>query len=500
MTIAVTCRSCKTTVQVKDEHAGKRGKCPRCQAVVEVPRPPTPDEKSVPPSRHPTTRAAHLIMQEILDAFRGDIQPVKKTAAYGLGILVLAVAMLVLPTLYLLLVSGFAYLLYFHATSNLDAILHMRHWLALLFLYIGPLVIGVILLFFMVKPLFARKSRKQKLRTLEFGAEPLLFALVTRVAQAVGAPQPKRIDIDCEVNASASFGSALGVVLGGDLVLTIGLPLVAGLSMEQLAGVIAHELGHFSQGMGMRLSYVVRSLNAWFARIVYEREDWDEALVQGCEQNEGWFVLFLYLVLFCIWLTRWVFWLLMAIGHALSCFLLRQMEYDADRYEARLAGSEVFAETARKILLLQLATNSSYGLAAVSWGKSERLPDDLSALILSIASCIPAKDFRKNEKELEKSKTGFFDSHPAHGERLASVRREKASGIFHLEGPATQLFQDFAKLSRTITLKYFRNVIGKRATRDSLVPVVVFLDSAAVRGGTQEMSAEPSDAPIPLCD
>ena len=302
------------------------------------------------------------------------------------------------------------------------------------------------------------------------------------------------------MNASASFSSALGVVLGGDLVLTIGLPLVAGLSMEQLAGVIAHELGHFTQGMGMRLSYVVRSINAWFARIVYERDDWDEALVQGCEEADGRFVLFLYLALLCVWLTRWVLWLLMIIGHALSCFLLRQMEYDADRYAARLAGSEVFAETARKILLLQLATNSAYGLAAVSWGKSGRLPDDLSALILSIAGYIAAKDFRKIEKELEKSKTGFFDTHPAHGERLASVRREKASGIFHLDGPATQLFQDFAKLSRAITLKFYRNVIGRRVTRDSLVPVGVFLDSESVRGGTQGMPAEPSDAPIPLCD
>lgn len=52
--------------------------------------------------------------------------------------------------------------------------------------------------------------------------------------------------------------------------LTIGLPLVAGLSLQQLAGVLAHEFGHFSQGAGMRLTYIVRSINAWFLRVVYE--------------------------------------------------------------------------------------------------------------------------------------------------------------------------------------------------------------------------------------
>jgi predicted Zn finger-like uncharacterized protein len=475
MTITVTCDSCKTKFRVKDEHEGKRGKCPRCQAVVEILHLVEIIENELPPSRRPPREKPRLVKRDIWDAFQGDIQPVRRTATYGVGILFVAVAMLVLPTLYILLVFGIAYFLFFHATSNGAAILRMRHWTAILFLYIAPIVIGVILLFFMVKPLFARRSRKHKLRTLEYEDEPLLFALVSRVAEAVGTPEPRRIDIDGQVNASASFGSLFGILFGGDLVLTLGLPLVASLSIEQLAGVIAHELGHFTQGMGMRLSYVVRSINAWFGRIVYEGDDWDEALAKSCEGTDLRIAIILYSALLCIWLTRAVFWLLMVVGHALSCFLLRQMEYDADRNEARLAGAKAFAETARKILLLQLASNSAYGLASLSWYKKEKAPDDLSALILRIAEGIPANEFRKIEKELKKSKTSFFDTHPSHEERLASVRCENAPGVFHLDGPATQLFQDFAKLSRAVTLKFYRTVIGKRVTRDSLVPISVFL-------------------------
>jgi Zn-dependent protease with chaperone function len=490
MTISVTCGSCKAAFRVKDENAGKRGKCPRCQAAVEVPPLPAPDEKKVGPKRRAAAGAPpHLVLQEILQAFRGDIPPVRRTAAYHVGILLLTAAVLVLPALYLALVAAVAYLLYYHATAHLAVVSAMRNWWALLFLYIGPLVVGAILLFFMVKPLFARRSRAHKLRTLEFGEEPLLFALVTRVAQAVGAPEPKRIDVDCQVNASASFGGVFGVVFGGDLALTVGLPLVAGLSVRQLAGVIAHELGHFTQGTGMRLSYVVRSVNAWLARVVYERDDWDESLVRGCEQGDR-LAIFLYLALFCVWLTRRVLWLLMVTGHALSCFMLRQMEYDADRYETRLAGTEAFVETARKILLLELATNSAYGLADESWNKAARLPDDLSTLILAISDCIPPTEFRKIEKELAKSKTGFFDTHPAHGERLASARREGAPGVFHLEGPATQLFKDFPKTSRAVTLDFYRQVIGKRVRRDALVPVAALLGGAAVQGGTGGVKPE----------
>jgi Zn-dependent protease with chaperone function len=460
---------------VKDEHEGKRGKCPRCQAAVEIPQLLDIIENARPSARRPTRERPKLVKRDILEAFQGEIEPVKRTATYGVGIFFVSIAMLVLPTLYIVLLLGIASLLYFHAIYDAAPIFGTKHWTAILLFYIAPLVIGVILLFFMVKPLFARKSRKHKLRTLEYQEEPLLFTLVTLVADAVGAPEPRRIDIDGQVNASASFGSLFGILFGGDLVLTIGLPLAAGLSIDQLAGVIGHELGHFTQGVGMRLSYVVRSINAWFARIVYEGDDWDEALAKSCEGIDFRIGIILYAALLCVWLTRAVLWLLMVVGHALSCFLLQQMEFDADRNEARLAGSETFAETARKILLLQLASNNAHGPASLSWYKKERVPDDLSALILRIADGVPPKEFRKIEKKLETSETSFFDTHPSRGERLASVRDEDAPGVFHLDGPATELFQDFAKLSRAVTLKFYRTVIGKRVTRDSLVPVGVFL-------------------------
>ena len=95
------------------------------------------------------------------------------------------------------------------------------------------------------------------------------------VCSSVGAPTPSRIEVDCEVNASARLASG-PLTPSRDLVLTIGLPLVTGLDLKQFAGVLAHEFGHFSQGAGMRLSYLIRSINMWFARVVYERDEWDE--------------------------------------------------------------------------------------------------------------------------------------------------------------------------------------------------------------------------------
>ena len=90
------------------------------------------------------------------------------------------------------------------------------------FAYFAPLFAGCVIVLFMIKPLFSRSPASRRERFLEVGKDPLVFALVARIARCIGAPQPRQIAVDCSVNASASFGSWFGVFFGGDLVLTIG--------------------------------------------------------------------------------------------------------------------------------------------------------------------------------------------------------------------------------------------------------------------------------------
>jgi hypothetical protein len=88
------------------------------------------------------------------------------------------------------------------------------------------------------------------------------------------------------INASA--GLHLGMVerKNGRLVLTIGLPLAAGLSLRELSAVLAHELGHFRQGAGMRLSRLVWRVNEWLVRLAFERDGWDVMLVGMSQDRE----------------------------------------------------------------------------------------------------------------------------------------------------------------------------------------------------------------------
>ncbi len=51
-------------------------------------------------------------------------------------------------------------------------------------------------------------------------------------------------------------------------------------------------------------------------------------------------------------LSRLVLRLLMHLGRAASCFLSRQMEFDADHYQIQVAGSGAFESASQRITLL----------------------------------------------------------------------------------------------------------------------------------------------------
>jgi hypothetical protein len=156
--------------------------------------------------------------------------------------------------------------------------------------YLAPIVAGAGLVLFMIKPLFAKPATDSGRRTLKPEDEPLLFEFVDWICKAVNSPRPRRIDIDCNINASASFRRGILSMAGNDLVLTLGMPLVAGLTMRQFGGVLAHEFGHFAQGAGMRLSFLIRSISYWFTRVVYERDAWDEKLADfSCTSRDSGF-------------------------------------------------------------------------------------------------------------------------------------------------------------------------------------------------------------------
>ncbi|HEY0551282.1 MAG TPA: M48 family metallopeptidase [Verrucomicrobiae bacterium] len=420
-----------------------------------------------------------------LAAFRGSFAPTKPGFLYQAGLAVVAFAMVLLPAIYMALIAAATWSVIYHLKHNVGILSggSGRAGLGRLIIYLGPAVAGAILVFFMVKPFFARKKKATEPVSLDPSKEPLLFAYVKKICSLVGAPAPCRIDVDCQVNASASLRRGLW---SKDLVLTIGLPLASGLDMRQFGGVLAHEFGHFAQGAGLRLTYVIRNINFWFARVVYERDSWDVQLEQSARNSDFRIALVLHATRFCVWLTRRVLWVLMHAGHAISCFMLRQMEYDADSYEAKLAGSDAFESTAARMQILNVATQVAYEDVRQSWA-NHRLPENLTLLIDHKAASLPADVHQKISSAAASAKTGWFDTHPCDADRIRAARSLNEAGVFRLTDSATQLFANFGELSKAVTRHQYEKEFELEFTEQNLMPAEEILRESAANTEADSM-------------
>src|SRR5687768_10709763 len=100
--------------------------------------------------------ATTLTPGELRAAFGdGRIEPVRITAAYGVTLVLVVIATLLFPVLYLTLSELIAWLVYWHAVSNADILSGngARFWR--LVAYLAPIIAGSLVVFFLFKPILA---------------------------------------------------------------------------------------------------------------------------------------------------------------------------------------------------------------------------------------------------------------------------------------------------------------------------------------------------------
>ncbi len=453
LSVKCACSHCGTHLEFPLEIAGTVVPCPHCEASTEL-------TYSAPPQDSNT-----LSPSEVLSAFIGPIAKTRVSVFYQAGLVLVTGMLLLLPVVYLALI-GAAIVGVVRYASNFSWLASSFRggvyvYLVKIVLYVGPLFAGTVMVFFLIKPLCARRLPHAQPLALNPALEPALFTFIAKICELTGAPMPQRIDLDCELNAAAAFRRGFRSLFSNDLVLVIGLPLVAGLNVKQFAGVMAHEFGHFTQGFGMRLSYTIRRINSWFARLVYQRDQWDAWLEENGMEAEHWTVLLVFnFARFAVWCSRLVLKAFMYTAHALSCYLLRQMEYDADRYQIHLVGSVTFEETTHRLALLAKAEGAAYKEMRTTWNLSRALPADIPAYLLAHAAQVPAHVQQHLHDTLGLSKTGVFDTHPCAADRIRQARQAQEPGVFHLDHQASALFSHFDIVSQQVSHLHYTDTLG----------------------------------------
>lgn len=363
--------------------------------------------------------------------------------------------MILLPLLYLMIVGAVIGVGALWALYGLVVFEHI-HGLYSLVAYVGPLLAIFFCVCFLIRPLFTSAPPRPRAVQIDLAKEPALAEFIRSITDAVDAPMPTVVEVDCTTNAAASFRDGAAGVGRRKLTLTLGLPLIGRLEIGEFAALLAHEFGHFSQQAGMTSSFLIRAINHWLARVVHERDAWDRELEEGVQRGHWAGVVIAALTQMVVFVSRRILACLLNAGHAISCFQMRQMEHDADRTATSLAGTASHLALAKKITPLSEAHAAAFAGLQNLW--SDRvLPRDFPAFVLDRQSSL---SLQPTSVRPPQKNSHWSDTHPSRDERDTRIAADAAEGLLRASGAAISLFRDFTKLSRDATEHLYRVELG----------------------------------------
>jgi aconitate hydratase len=417
--------------------------------------------------------------------------PSRNSVMYKAGWILAALGMIFLLFLYGFLILFIASTTFDHIMDNTYLIGGESITIGIL-LYVVPLLLGILLIVSMLKPLVARPASKRFFVALARKKEQALYSFVDKLCHSIGAKIPSAIDVDCSANSSAGFRLGLIGFLEDELTLTIGLPLVSELNMNEFTSLLAHEFGHFTQKIDMRLYFIITSIRGWFFRHIYEEDKIDQKLDVSLKISSGplrWIVL--PLAEFAVWLSRKILQGFMFTGNMISNFYVRQMEFDADRSAVRLAGAEAFESSLTKQNILRSALPQAYAqLKTQKKPMDNSLPNDFIVLISSVVKHLSQADTSKAKESPLKNSPEILLKNPSDHDRIENARNLPSKPVPLTEKPPVSLFVNFQETSKIASQRLYREVLGLQYTQDSLIPTEEFI---ATPDQQQEMTETQTD-------
>ncbi len=340
-------------------------------------------------------------------------------------------------------------------------------------LKIGAIAGSVMLFAFSLKFIFKLKNHKPENRIkLNEKEYPVLFSFVYQICKETGAPKPKSIYVDPDVNAYVSYTNIwLSLFLPTRKELTIGLGLVSTLSLSEFKAVTAHEFGHFAQ-KSMKIGSYIHSANTIIHDMIFNRDKWDDLLDQWRGSDirlsaAAWVITPL------IWLIRKLLELFYMLLNYMHSALSREMEFNADKVAVKTSGSVAIVSALWKLDFGSIYWNTIVNNAYHATKKNvftknlylhnlnfidkdkENIENKLAQLPMESDG---TKKFFSNSSS---SSVSMYASHPPNDHREKSAKLPFVSCDIDSRS-AWLLFDNASKIQEEMTLLVYENYIGKK--------------------------------------
>ncbi len=253
-------------------------------------------------------------------------------------------AILLFFILYTTLVVSLGYLVYYSFIYNIAYVNKIT-----ILLKIGAIGGSIMLFIFTLKFIFKLKNHKPENRIkLKKEEHNQLWSFINKICKETGAPKPKNIYIDPDVNAYVSYSNMwLSLFFPIKKELTIGLGLTSCLNLIEFKAVISHEFGHFAQS-SMKIGSYINSANTIIHDMIYSRDKWDDVLDKWRASDirlsaAAWVITPI------IWIIRQVLALFYQFLNIMYSSLSREMEFNADKVAVSTTGSDAIISALWKL-------------------------------------------------------------------------------------------------------------------------------------------------------
>ncbi|GAA3993729.1 hypothetical protein GCM10022247_11470 [Allokutzneria multivorans] len=266
--------------------------------------------------------------------------------------------------------------------------------------------------------------------------QPTLWACVDELAEQVQTRAPDEIILIPDVNAAVSEDSRMLGLRAGKRYMMIGLPLLAGMSVDELRSVLAHELGHYSGGHTRLLA------------ITYRGTETLQRTVERLDGGPARFLLNNYAKLY------------MLVASSAN----RQQELEADQAMVRTSGQAVAIAALRKLPTLSHTWDAYSSRYLPLAGMARRTPD----LLLGYRAFLlhpNQKEWveRAEEQLLDAESSSLFDSHPPIRQRIAVIANQADRPAPGDTRPAWSLLNDPQNSVPAVEGSMLKEGLGPRA-------------------------------------
>jgi Zn-dependent protease with chaperone function len=244
--------------------------------------------------------------------------------------------------------------------------------------------------------------------------EPELWRTVTELAHQVKTRVPDEIRLVPEVNAAVSEDTRLLGLIAGRRYMYVGVPLLLGLTVDEMRAVLCHELGHYS-GSHTRLGGITYRGRTALIRTIERLQD--HAIIRTT------FLLYAKLYL--------------RITQAVS----RHQELEADAAAVTVSGRRPMGDALRKVRTGAVAWDFYLGSYCSLIGPARARPADLFAGYYTVLR-EPSRQAMFAEVLSGPEERSPYDSHPSLEERLAAIERLPEPRVRHDPRPALALLAD----------------------------------------------------------